>query len=235
VRALPGIGRYTAGAILSIAFGRAEPILDGNVARVLSRVSLEEDPRALWSLAARLVPRAAPGDFNQALMELGATVCTPRAPDCLACPIAAHCAARREGRQEELPRARKKAPSKIVEQVTVLVEKPGRLLLCQRPTAGLWGGLWEPPTGARLQGEAPLEAAARIVRASCGLTALALRPIDKFEHVLSHRRVRFAAFAARPRGRLRVGSDYQKARWLRSVEIADVGVAAWAARLMREL
>src|SRR6185503_9991928 len=111
LRTLPGIGRYTAGAIASMAFDRQEPLVDGNVARVLARVfAVEEDVKSaagqnrLWQLAADLVPSEAPGDFNQALMELGATLCAPAAPRCAGCPLAADCRAHREGRTDELPR-----------------------------------------------------------------------------------------------------------------------------------
>lgn len=107
---LPGIGRYTAGAILSIAFGKPTPVVDGNVARVFARifglrkdVKTAEAAKELWALAERLVDRAAPGDWNQALMELGATVCLPEAPDCGACPVARDCAAFKNGWQDELP------------------------------------------------------------------------------------------------------------------------------------
>jgi A/G-specific adenine glycosylase len=233
VRSLPGIGRYTAGAILSIAFGRAEPILDGNVARVLARLSLREDREQLWALAASLVPEDAPGDFNQAMMELGATVCLPRAPSCLACPVRKYCAAQQKGLQERVPAVKKKPPVRAVEQVTVLVERRARLLLLRRPPSGLWGGLWEPPTGELARGESPSDAAARIVQSLTALRLDAVEPMSRFDHVLTHRRMRFHPFRARGRGRLRL-SGYEAARWLSPSQARDVGVAAWAARLIGE-
>jgi A/G-specific adenine glycosylase len=235
VRALPGIGRYTAGAILSIAFGQRAPILDGNVARVLSRVFFVEDPgkgdEKLWALAEELLPSDSPGDFNQALMELGATVCTPRAPSCLACPLRKHCAAQQKGRQEALPVTKKKAPTRAVNQVTVLVERDEKILLLRRPPSGLWGGLWEPPTGELAAGEDPAQAAARVVHSLTALRLDGARPMAPFEHVLTHRRMRFHPFRARARGRLRV-TGYEASRWVAKAN--EVGVAAWAARLINE-
>jgi A/G-specific adenine glycosylase len=237
VHALPGIGRYTAGAILSIAFGLPEPILDGNVARVLSRVFLVEEPgkhnQKLWALAESLVPAKGAGDFNQAMMELGATVCTPRGPACLACPLRAHCAAQQKGRQEEIPPPKKKAPLRAVEQVTVLVERQSKLLLVRRPPAGLWGGLWEPPTGELAPDEAPGEGAARVVHALTGLRLELVKPMRSFEHVLTHRRMRFHAFRARGSGRVKL-AQYEAARWLPVAAARELGVSAWAARLLEE-
>src|SRR5690349_6148043 len=138
LRTLPGVGRYTAGAIASIAFGRREPLVDGNVARVLARVyAVEEDVKStagqkrLWQLAGELVPDEAPGDFNQALMELGATVCTP-APRCEACPVAEACAARAAGRERELPVVGARAADAdkpLLRTVAAWMERRGRLLL----------------------------------------------------------------------------------------------------------
>jgi len=152
--ALPGIGRYTAGAILSLAFGRREPVVDGNVARVLSRLLLvRDDPRSsaaqerLWGAAAALVKASAvsPGDLNQALMELGATVCTPAAPACGACPVSAACAARAAGLQETIPVARRRRKTVRLRRTLALVRRDGRLLMRRREETGLMDGLWEFP------------------------------------------------------------------------------------------
>jgi A/G-specific adenine glycosylase len=233
VHALPGVGPYTAGAILSIAFGEKEPILDGNVARVLSRLFFVENPgkrdEKLWALAEQLLPAESPGDFNQALMELGATVCTPRAPSCLACPLRKYCAAQQKGLQESLPPVKKKTPTRAIDQVTILVERERKLLLLRRPPSGLWGGLWEPPTGELAPGEDPAEAAARVVHSSTALRLDNVEPMSRFEHVLTHRRMRFFPFRARARGRMRV-SGYDASRWV--ARASEVGVAAWAARLI---
>jgi A/G-specific adenine glycosylase len=148
LRELPGVGEYTAGAVASIAFGVPTPAVDGNVRRVLARLWGLEDPAAaeIRRLAAALVPADRPGDFNQALMELGATLCTPRAPDCGRCPLAARCRARALGEQERWPRskARKPVPHETVE-TAVLRRRDGAVLLVRRPLNGFLGGLWEFP------------------------------------------------------------------------------------------
>ena len=158
IRDLPGVGDYTAAAISSIAFGLPYAVLDGNVARVVAR--LTGDPadigagrtRARFRATAQqwLDPRR-PGEFNQALMELGATVCLPRAPRCGICPLAALCAARRQGRQSQFPvKLPKRAPVKIAMEVAI-VDRRGRLLLWQRAAdAPRLGGFWELPSPEQL-------------------------------------------------------------------------------------
>ena len=150
---LPGIGRYTAGAILSIAFGQHHPVLDGNIARVLARWRLlRGDPassamlRRLWDLATTLVTgAAAPGDLNQALMELGATVCTPVAPGCSACPVRRGCMARIAGAQERIPLPRRRREPIVVRSAVALVTRDGRCLVRRRGRTGLLDGMWELP------------------------------------------------------------------------------------------
>lgn len=182
---LPGIGPYTAGAIASIAFGERVGLVDGNVARVLARVfGIEDDMRKAGmkkaaALAEQLVAPEDPGAWNQALMELGATVCAPRNPACDRCPIAGVCRARAEGRVNELPvLSERKKP--LAQSMQALVATRGeRVLLGRRPSDGLFGGLWEPPT---VEGRSPAKLAA----------ALAVGPLRKkgrVVHVLSHRKL----------------------------------------------
>ena len=151
--ALPGIGAYTAGAIASIAFDRPEPLVDGNVARVFSRLfALDGAPdtapqrERLWSIAARLVPDRGAGEWNQALMELGALVCLPRAPACGRCPLATRCRALAQGRVEELPHRGQRAEPIAVEAVVLVVRRGERWLLERRPARGRMAGLWQMPT-----------------------------------------------------------------------------------------
>jgi len=148
LRTLPGVGEYTAGAVASIAFGVPVPAVDGNVRRVLSRLLDAPRPsaRRIHAEATRLLDPERPGDFNEALMELGATVCTPKSPRCGACPLAAHCRARAAGTAEERP-APPRAPRvrRAEFAVAVAVDKQGRTLLVRRPEVGLLAGMWEFP------------------------------------------------------------------------------------------
>jgi A/G-specific adenine glycosylase len=156
--ALPGVGRYTAGAVLSIAYDLPEPLVDGNVARVFARLFELTDAlgttaleRTLWALAEALVPREStgpdgPGAWNQALMELGAVLCTPREPRCLLCPVGGLCVARAKGRERELPKPKQRPATVEVELEMLLVRDGERVLLRRRPDEGRMAGLWELPT-----------------------------------------------------------------------------------------
>lgn len=207
--ALPGVGRYTAGAIASIAFGVPAPILDGNVVRVLCRWFRIEEPAdapatrtRLWSLAEQVVPEPAvgdPGDFNQAMMELGATVCTPRDPKCLYCPVAGWCAAQRAGVQNELPRTMpKKAPKPVVHQVLAMRDRRGRYLFEQRPSTGLWSNMWQLPTREATVGEAPLRTPdlAAWAASRFGLQLALGEELARFTHATTHRDIVFSLHVA---------------------------------------
>ncbi len=205
LRALPGVGPYTAGSIASIVFGAPEPIVDANVRRVVSRLDGEEhtDARA-WDRARALVGTArSPAIFNEAMMELGALVCTPRAPRCASCPLARSCRARREGRAERIPAPRRGPERRPVHHASVVVrDGRGRLLVERRPDRGLWAGMWQAPT---LEHEAA-SPAKRDLLAGIGLTDAALR--ETFTHLTTHRRVEFAVWEGRlaPRARPARGS-----------------------------
>ena len=166
LRELPGVGEYTAGAVASIAQGERIPAVDGNVRRVLARLFDEPDPTPAWlrGRAAELVDPVRPGDFNQALMELGATVCTPRTPACAKCPVADGCLARQNGTIGERPRPKRRAPLPVREfGVAVLVrhrKSEPEMLLVRGSPDGMLGGLWHLPA-ATLDGEAPEAAAMR--------------------------------------------------------------------------
>ena len=145
LRQLPGIGPYTAGAIASIAFGRRAAIVDGNVARVLCRLNKMERkvPAKLWAIAEKLVPAARPGDFNSALMELGATLCTPMNPQCSACPLKRKCLAFAAGVQHLIPHKSKRVAQPLVRRWTYAIRNKNRFLIEQRPPTGRWAGLWQ--------------------------------------------------------------------------------------------
>jgi len=234
--ALPGVGRYTAGAIASIVFNRPAPIVDGNVARVLLRlegrdaVSGERETQAwAWERSGVLAERAGErvGVLNEALMELGATVCTPQAPRCLVCPLAERCEARRTGRQESIPRP--KAPPRRRDlhlACAVLRDERGRLLVDRRSTEGLWGGMWQPPT---IEGaSAPADAEAVSAALEIGQP---LAPAESFTHLTTHRAVRFAVFrSVRPVRRAGVrrlasGAGGGGRRWLPSERIEALALS----------
>jgi A/G-specific adenine glycosylase len=215
---LPGVGRYTAGAIGSIAFDQPEPVVDGNVARVLSRhrgidtpLGRADTERRLWAEAEKLAKGKRPGDLNQALMELGATVCTPSAPRCTACPVRASCVAYAAGRQGELPVPKQRRPPRPVAMVAVVAtsgtERAGSLRVWLHRSEGtLFGGLWGVPMAERAEDEGETaRAALRTVGLSARLSELAVDPV---EHVLSHRRMsvhvlRAVAVRGRPSASLR--------------------------------
>ncbi len=193
VRALPGIGVYTAAAILSIAFGRPEVVVDGNVARVIARlaaVSAEARSAAgrqtIAALAAAFFDPERPGDFNEAMMELGALICTPRSPACTACPVAACCAARREGEPERYPVKRPSRAKPHHQIAAALIWRGRELLIARRPEKGLLGGLWEFPGGKQEPGERLEETAVREAAEEVGLE---IRVVEKFmsvEHAYTH-------------------------------------------------
>jgi A/G-specific adenine glycosylase len=194
LRALPGVGPYTAGAVLSFAFNKAEAVVDGNVVRVLSRVyGVREDvkdPRTqarLWALARALVPPGGGRDFNNAIMDLGATVCRPAAPECRACPLHGACAARKQGAQGAIPFASAAKPRLKIHVHAGLVEDGRRWALARRPAGGLYGGLWEFPgrifSGPRAGKKQVSAALEKLLRRKLTLT----RRLPPVRHVLSHR------------------------------------------------
>ncbi len=203
---LPGIGRYTAGAILSIAFDQDAPILDANVIRVMARVhAVTGDPKTstavqaeLWRLAEAAIPTGRAGDFNQALMELGALVCDSASPKCGGCPVREECQARQMGDPTAFPQFVGVKKWLEVEDVSAAVRSAaGQVLLVQRPPSlPLWGGLWELPRATRQPGETLEDGAARAVRESVGLTASGFAPFGVIKHVVANRKITLHGFTA---------------------------------------
>lgn len=196
--ALPGIGRYTAGAVASIAFGRDVTAVDGNARRVLARMLAIREPlkpREWETLAASLLPSGQAGAFNEALMELGATVCTPRAPHCETCPICNLCQAYTLGEQESLPvrRPRREIPHYDV-TAAVLVCDDGRVLVTQRNADDMLGGLWEFPGGKREGDETLAECLAREMREELGIEIEVGEPLTLVEHAYTHFLITLHAF-----------------------------------------
>ncbi|MCH8157887.1 MAG: A/G-specific adenine glycosylase [Nitrospinae bacterium] len=212
---LPGIGKYTAGAIASIAFGLRAPVLDGNVKRVLSRLfrlntNGSASEKRLWQAAEDLLPEKRTGDFNQSLMELGATVCTPKSPDCSQCPLRASCTANIKGDVELFPPAKRRVPAKKIEVSAAVILKNGKVYIQQRAKDGLMGGLWEFPGGKREKGETPEECLKREIREELGIGVTLLKKIMTVKHSYTQFRVTLHVFHCRlntgtsPQGRGRL-------------------------------
>ncbi len=199
---LPGIGDYTTGAILSFAFGRPVPAIDGNVKRVLCRLYAIHDPvdqirtrKKIHELTLGLVDAKDPSSFNQALMELGATVCMPRNPLCSTCPIQIHCLAHKEGLQESLPIKQKRGPIPHKEMTAAIIkDKNNRLLIVQRRTNGLLGGLWKFPGGERSNGESLKQALERSTREELGIDVKSQKALASVNHAYTHFRITLHAF-----------------------------------------
>jgi len=231
LREVPGIGPYTAGAIASIAFGERTPLVDGNVARVLARVyGITDDikstagQRALWQRAGALVAdlpaSAAPGDLNQGLMELGATLCSPTSPKCLVCPLANLCDANRTGRQADLPvlPVRKKQHElRLLEREALWLGDQTHVVLARRAPGGLFGGLWELP-----QADSASEVASAL-----GVT-FDREPVAYHDQTLTHRRLRIRVYRGAPPASL-VGAELTGYEAFASVPLSgatQLGIAA---------
>jgi A/G-specific adenine glycosylase len=233
LRSLPGVGPYTAGAVASIAFGRREPAVDGNARRVLSRLfDLDRTSAAeIEGLARVLVPSDRPGDFNQALMELGATVCRPRVPECARCPVEALCLARRRGTVRRRPSTRRPERVPVFEVGTaVLSSGQGRLLLARRPEEGLLGGTWEFPGAVAGSRESPAAAARRAAASWLGRDPGASSPGAAcmiVPHAFSHRRHIYHVFRFLPVGEAEV--DLRRAGRRAATGTGRDGLPAWTA------
>ena len=201
---LPGIGRYTAGAIASFAFDVPAPIVEANTLRLYSRLlGLRDDPRSsvrqkqLWEFAEQIVPRQNPGEFNQALMELGAKVCTPKEPDCPSCPVKRWCEAAANNWQAEIPLPAKRVEPTAVTEIAVALERQGKYLLIRRQPGERWAGLWEfvrfgwneskPPTpqgiGAKLADQ-------------YGLRAMSTKKLTEIRHSVTRFKITLHCFSA---------------------------------------
>jgi A/G-specific adenine glycosylase len=249
LRRLPGVGAYTAAAIGSIAFNLPLAVVDGNVIRVLTRLTAcAEDPRAgatrraLQELADRLLPRKTPGPFNEAVMELGATVCLPRRPQCAECPLRTACRGYAKGDPTAFPvkALRRKLPHKQVGAAAV-INRRGQVLIAQRRPEAMLGGLWEFPGGSREPGETMPECVARELKEELGLQIEVGRPLITVRHAYSHFTIELHTFFARIRaGRPRrlECADY---RWVYPEEFeqfafskADLAVVDALQRIARE-
>jgi len=202
IRKLPGIGPYTAGAIASIAFGIRTPLLDGNVMRVLTRIFAIASPvdssrtrQSLWKLAEELVPESNPGDFNQALMELGATVCLARTPLCMKCPVSSDCAAFSKNKQDRFPVKNRKQITKKVTAVCAILRCRKRILAERRPETGLWAGLWQLPT-FKTEGQKKVEQALKGGLDKLGIGVSGIKKTGEIERSYTSHRETLHVFSA---------------------------------------
>ncbi|MBV5309889.1 MAG: A/G-specific adenine glycosylase [Chromatium okenii] len=232
LQALPGIGRSTAGAILALATNQSQPILDGNVKRVLTRCfAIDGWPgqpaveAQLWTLAAQLTPTLCVAAYTQAMMDLGATVCTRHAPACDRCPLTARCRARIEQRQQQLPapRPRQPLPERLV-MVAIIRNSRGEILLERRAPSGIWGGLWSVP---EISGDPIAWCVERFGERPQQLTTLRPR-----RHTLTHLRLNLQPVIMQLNGVNHEGIDQTHQRWLADGDLATIGLPAPIQKLL---
>lgn len=233
---VPGVGLYTASAVLSICHDQPLPVVDGNVRRVLARLQALAGPEwrsdaPFYNRAEELLDRESPGDWNQALMELGATICTPKRPACAACPLRSDCRAFAEGLQERLPERRgRRAPVDVL-LLVALIQRKGRLLLARRAEGRLLGRMWELP-------QTPLEPAEPpdlrdSVRERYGLEIRLGGLAARARHAITFRRIRVEAYAALLQGRSPAEGD--RFRWIDPSQPLELPVSSLTRKLLREL
>lgn len=241
VRALPGIGRYTAGAILSIACDQRHPILEANTFRLLARLlAYRDDPRStegerrLWQFAEELLPQGQTGQFNQALMELGSLVCTPRAPRCDACPVAKLCRTRALGLQDVIPPAVRKVAFESVRAAAVIVTRGDKLLVLCNPPGERWAGLWDFPR-FELTAEGPAAIEAEIVAKCaerCGVKIRLQRMFATLKHGVTRYRITLDAWwATVASGRLKQSA--WTPRWVTLDELAALPLSSTGRKLAK--
>lgn len=230
---LPGVGRYTAGAVASMAFGERVAVVDGNVKRVLARLfaieaSIEaaQTARQLWTLAERLVAPRAAGPFNQALMELGAGVCLPKKPGCPTCPLRKWCRAAAQGIQERLPKRRRKKPVPRVEAAAAAVRRNGRYLIVKRPAKGLLGGLWKLPSVDVQDGRLPYDSLRKHLKEMVGRDVTIDEPLGTVRHAFSHRRLELHVYRCHLRGAQAARSARDDIRWVLPRQFGDYAFAS---------
>lgn len=243
VRALPGIGRYTAGAILSISFGLREPILEANTRRLYARLlALRDDPTStrseqlLWQFAESLLPKREPGELNQALMELGSLICTPRQPKCDLCPLQAHCPTARAGLQEKIPLPKRKPAPTRVSAAAVAIRRRGTVLLIRCDGHGRFGGLWDFPRVemAATQGPAAKRQLADQIEELCGVRPVGLTHLTTIQHTVTRFRITLDCYLAEPAvGKTNVYKNGSGTivRWVPKRELGELPLSATGRQL----
>lgn len=236
LRTLPGIGRYTAGAILSIAFDQRQPILEGNTLRLYSRLlAYEADPRRaegqrrLWEFAQQILPRQRVGAFNQALMELGSEICTPRQPACDSCPLARLCPTRARGWQDRIPLSAKKTVYETIDETAVIVQRHQTVLLRRCGPRERWAGLWDFPRFGNDPTAPDHGQLAEQVSRLTGIQVHVGRRLSQLRHAVTRFRIRLTCYAATYRaGRPR---DPDNCRWVKPTELHAYPLSATGRKL----
>ncbi|HEY3391384.1 MAG TPA: A/G-specific adenine glycosylase [Lacipirellulaceae bacterium] len=239
---LPGIGRYTAGAIASIAFGRRAPILEANTIRLLSRLiryegdtSSAAGQRLLWQTAEEILPRTNVAQFNQALMELGSLVCTPAEPECRECPLSVLCAAYASSLQHEIPRPKSRAAYILVREAAVVVRRRGRILLRQCGPRERWAGLWDFPRFA-IEGEGPLFAAGELAEKVLLQTGIRCIPgplLKRLKHGVTRFRITLDCYEAAYAGGRARSTNGAPVRWVKGAELASLPLSTTGRKLAK--
>jgi A/G-specific adenine glycosylase len=240
---LPGVGRYILGAVLSQSFDRKLPIVEANSLRVLARLlGYRGNPREgvgnakVWSTAEALLPEKRVGDFNQALMELGALVCLPAGPTCGQCPIVSNCQAHRLGIQEQIPSPKKQPPIETVQEVAVVVRNGSRTLLCKRPAdARRWQNMWEVPHAPVAEDEDRATAVVRVAKELTGLDVEVGEQISTIRHAITRYRITLVCVEAKLlKGRF-VAGFYSAGEWLTPAELDTHPVSSPQRKLIRAM
>jgi A/G-specific adenine glycosylase len=228
LQTLPGIGRYTAAAIASIAFNQDDAALDGNIRRVLARVFDVTEParstigeRLLWQLAEEHLPPGSAGQYNQAIMDLGAMVCTPKSPNCNACPLAGICQARALGIQEERPVMKTKSATPHHTVTAAIIRRNGQVFIAQRPEKGLLGGMWEFPGGKTESGESLDACLKREICEELGIDIEISKPFGIYQHAFTHFRITLHAFECMLADGSPVAREHQNLRWVKPAELKN--------------
>lgn len=239
VARLPGIGRYTAGAILSIAFDQRRPILEANTVRVFSRLQAFDGQttsaagqKLLWAAAEAVLPSCDVGRFNQALMELGSEVCRGRAPLCEECPVATWCEARRLGLQSEIPRPKPRPQFEDVSEAAVLVRRRGRVLVIQWPEGRRWAGLWDFPRFA-IQGGKPSAVRRELVDNVQRMTGVTISPGEHrkaIRHGVTRFRITLDCYDAEYVSH-HGGGEGLTQKWIRSAELEHLPLSSTGRKL----
>ena len=239
---LPGVGRYTAGAVLSIAFGQKVPVLDGNVKRVLARLFLLKEnggnrrsENILWEAMQSLLPSAGAGDFNQAFMELGATVCLPKSPLCLLCPLKQNCQAQKSGKQDLYPPGKQKTPATKIEVSAAVILRRNKIFIQKRKSGGLMGGLWEFPGGKFEPGESAEQCLHREIMEELGVTLHIDEKLMTVKHSYTRFRVTLYVFLCRIRSGRVLPTQCEEWEWVKTEELDTYPFPAANVKIVKKL